>query len=132
MINEFEGDVVLVVFGVFLELFDYVECVVVVVVGMFEVVVELNWEWEEDGIVEWWCSVGVDGLAIWIGIHTGKVVVGNVGSEVRTKYAVIGDIVNIVFCVEYFNKEFNISFLIMVTMHEVLVEVHSVQDMGVH
>lgn len=132
MINEFEGDAVLAVFGAPLEMEDHAERAVEAAVGMLAAVAQLNVEWEKDGTADRWRSIGIDGLAIRIGIHTGKVVAGNVGSEARTKYAVIGDTVNIASRVEGLNKELRTSLLITSTTHQALVNAHGVTDMGLH
>lgn len=52
MINEIEGDVILVVFGVSLDVLDYGLRVVCIVLEMLDVVETLNMEWDEDGISE--------------------------------------------------------------------------------
>ena len=40
-------------------------------------------------------SLGLPTLEMGVGLHTGEVVVGNIGSESRTKYGIVGSAVNL-------------------------------------
>jgi class 3 adenylate cyclase len=111
MINEFEGDGILAVFGAPLELKDHADRAVEAALKMLDAVDELNVEWENDGTAKKWQSVGLDKLRIRVGIHSGPVVAGNVGSAARIKYAVIGDTVNTAARVEALNKELKTTIL---------------------
>ncbi len=112
LINEFEGDAVLAVFGAPLDLDDQAERGVRAALGILDEVERLNAEWRADGTLDRWHCVGLDRLSVRVGVHTGPAVAGNIGSRSRIKYAVIGDTVNTASRVEGLNKALGTSILL--------------------
>jgi len=59
-----------------------------------------------------WRTAGYPELEIGIGINTGQMVVGNMGSDVRVDYTVLGDSVNLGSRLEGTNKEYDTRIII--------------------
>jgi adenylate cyclase len=86
IINKFIGDAILAVFGVPIAVENHAKKAVKAAIMMREANRELNIELRKEGLME---------IKSAIGIHTGKVLAGNIGSKNRMEYTVIGDTVNI-------------------------------------
>lgn len=71
MINEFEGDGILAVFGAPLDMADHADRAVDAALAMLDAVDALNVAWEKDGTAEKWQRVGLDQLRVRIGIIRG-------------------------------------------------------------
>lgn len=85
MIDEFIGDAILAVFGAPEEHDDDPLRAVACALAMQNALLELNNELMDEGYPS---------LEMGIGINTGSVIVGNIGSEIRTKYGIVGATVN--------------------------------------
>jgi adenylate cyclase len=90
-IDEFMGDGILVLFGAPTSGPDDPERAIACALEMQLVMAAVNQQMEE------W---GFSALEMGIGIHTGEVVVGNIGSEKRAKYGVVGANVNLTYRIE--------------------------------
>jgi adenylate cyclase len=86
VIDEFIGDAILTVFGIPEEKADDPDRAVACALSMQQTLADLNRNLKADGLPL---------LEMGIGINTGPVVVGNLGSEARTKYGIVGAVVNI-------------------------------------
>jgi adenylate cyclase len=117
-IIEFLGDAILCVFNAPSDQPDHAEQAVRCALGMRERLVQLNVEWEKRGLSSLWKERGVPDLTARIGIHTGQVVAGNLGSPRHMKYAVIGDSVNVAARCEALNKELGTEILITDAVYE--------------
>lgn len=84
-INEFIGDAILAVFGAPIAAEDNAERAVACALAMQLAMDEVNTTLRAQGL---------PALEMGIGVHTGEVVVGNIGSQKRAKYGVVGSHVN--------------------------------------
>ncbi|MGB0563637.1 MAG: CHASE2 domain-containing protein, partial [Spirulinaceae cyanobacterium] len=90
-IDEFMGDGILVLFGAPTARPDDARRAVACSVAMQQAMTAVNQEMQ---------ARNLPALEMGIGINTGEVVVGNIGSEKRTKYGVVGSQVNLTYRVE--------------------------------
>ena len=111
VILEYIGDAILVVFGAPNRLEDHQEHSVRCAVAMRERLDQLNQEWLNEGTARYWKNRGIDNMNCRIGLHTGSVVAGNLGSDRHMKYGIVGDAVNIAARLEQKNKELGTTIL---------------------
>ena len=85
-IIEFLGDGILVIFGAPIENDNHALNALIAAIKMQASMIEIN---------KWNSEHGYPDLSMGIGINTGEMIVGNIGSEKHTRYGVIGKHVNI-------------------------------------
>lgn len=103
VINKFIGDAVMAIFGEPIQDIDHAKNAVLCANEMLKKVDELRDKWLFEGKPK---------IEIGIGINTGEAFVGNIGSEKRLEYTVIGDMVNLASRIESYNKVYKTNFLI--------------------
>ncbi|HRE91624.1 MAG TPA: adenylate/guanylate cyclase domain-containing protein [Myxococcota bacterium] len=111
-IIEFLGDAILAVFNAPNDVGGHADTGVRCALAMRERLDALNREWESQPIAEIWRKAGKEKLKARVGIHTGRVVAGNLGSRTRMKYGLIGDVVNVAARIEALNKKLVTTLLI--------------------
>jgi len=121
-IIEFIGDAIFAVFGAPQYIADHAEQAVRCAIEMRTRLSHLSQELQESGITRYWKSDEIIDLRARIGIHTGHVVAGNLGSTTRMKYAVIGDTVNVAARLEQLNKELGTDILLSRDVYTLLPE----------
>ena len=103
VINKFIGDAVMAIFGEPIQDINHPQNAVKCACEMLKKVEELR---------EKWLFEGKPKIEIGIGINTGEAFVGNIGSEKRLEYTVIGDMVNLASRIESYNKVYKTNMLI--------------------
>lgn len=109
IINKFIGDAVMAVFGEPIQDDNHPLNAVKCGYEMLQKLQELDKKWQEENKPV---------IQIGIGINTGEVFVGNIGSEKRMEYTVIGDTVNLASRLEGYNKTYNTRILISSSTYE--------------
>jgi adenylate cyclase len=94
-VDEIIGDAILVIFGAPVACDDHAEKAVACGLAMQLAMTEVNQRLVAKGTAE---------LEMGIGVHTGRVIVGNIGSLRRTKYAAVGANVNLAGRIESFTN----------------------------
>ena len=102
-LDKFVGDMVMGLFGAPLDDEDHADHAVQAALAMSRALDELNAQWRQAGRPE---------LDIGIGISTGEMVAGNIGSTAIMSYTVIGDTVNLGARLESLNKDYGTRIII--------------------
>ncbi len=102
-LDKFIGDAIVAFWGAPVKIHDHSYKAVLSAIEMGEALDHLNKENMEKGLPE---------LHIGIGIHTGEVILGNIGSEKKLDYTVIGDSVNLASRLEGLTKTYNCQIII--------------------
>ena len=125
IINKFIGDAVMAIFGEPIQDKKHAQNAVKCAFAMLEKVKELQKKWANEGKPK---------IEIGVGINTGEVFVGNIGSINRMEYTVIGDTVNLASRLESYNKTYKTKLLISPTTYEEvkgIVEVIKISDVQI-
>jgi len=111
LVLQYVGDEIEAVFGAPVSCDDHPERAVEAALEMRRRLVQLNQSFEEQGFAP---------LQHGIGIHTGAVLAGNIGSKDRISYALVGDTVNQASRIEGLTKEFSTDIILSQTTHNLL------------
>ncbi|MDE3156106.1 MAG: adenylate/guanylate cyclase domain-containing protein [Acidobacteriota bacterium] len=102
-VDKFVGDMVMALFGAPLDDPDHAAHAVEAALDMLDELARLNARWAADGRPP---------IDIGIGISTGPMIAGNIGSEQIMSYTVIGDAVNLGARLESLNKEYGTHVIV--------------------
>ncbi len=103
MIDKFIGDAIMAVFGTPQEEGNRSQQAIDAARQMLQRLPELNQRFAQEGLPQ---------IQIGIGVHSGEAIAGNVGSESRMDYTVIGDTVNVAARIEGMTKELGYPLLV--------------------
>jgi adenylate cyclase len=120
-LDKFVGDMIMGLFNAPVLDPDHADHAVQMALSMLRELERLN---------EHWRSQGRPGFDIGIGINTGEMIVGNVGSERTLSYTVIGDHVNLGSRLESLNKEYRSHIIISEATRTRLRGKHWIRPLG--
>lgn len=122
-VDKYMGDAIMAIFGAPLPQEDHALRASLTALEMIE---KLDQHREE------WCKkYGIDELKIGVGVHTGLMAVGNMGSARRFNYTVIGDSVNLTSRIEGLNKDYGTQIIISDALYQKVKDHVTVRELGV-
>ena len=120
-LDKFVGDMVMGLFGAPLDDPDHADHAVQTALAMSRALDQLNAHW---------AAAGRPVLDIGIGVSTGDMVAGNIGSSAIMSYTVIGDAVNLGARLESLNKEYGTRVIISEGTKDALKERYNMRPLG--
>jgi len=119
-IDKFEGDAIMAFFGAPLDYPDHSQSACLTALEMQTRLQELNQQWRKQGLPQ---------LTVRIGLNTGYALVGNMGSEKRMDYTVIGDEVNLASRLEGANKIYGTKIMLSESTYQKAKEVIEAREL---
>lgn len=120
-VDKFIGDAVMGIFGAPVPLQHHADAASHTALEMLERLDKLNSQWAD---------LNRPAMSMRIGVNSGPMVVGNMGSHNRFDYTVMGDNVNLGARLEPLNKFFNTSIIISEYTHRCLIDDFLVRELG--
>jgi adenylate cyclase len=120
-VDKFVGDMVMALFGAPLDDRDHAEHAVAAAVDMVRELGELNRSWAAAGKAQ---------LDIGVGVNSGEMIAGNIGSASIMSYTVIGDNVNLGSRLESLNKEYRTRIIISEATRGRLTGTYEIRPLG--
>lgn len=120
-LDKFIGDAVMVFWGAPIPQEDHPQKAVLCAIEMIEELKKLQEKWHTEG------NKIID---IGIGINTGDMIVGNMGSKVKMEYTVIGDNVNLGSRIEGLNKDFKTHIIISDSTYQAVKNTIETRSLG--
>ena len=117
VINKFIGDAVMAIFGEPIQDINHAQNAVKCAYEMLKKVEYLR---------EKWLFEGKPKIEIGVGINTGEVFIGNIGTENRMEYTVIGDTVNLASRIESYNKVYKTNLLVSESTYSYIADIADV------
>jgi len=102
-LDKYEGDLIMAVFGIPVDYGDHATRACRAALANQRELIRLQKDWGARGLPK---------LGMRIGLNTGEMIVGNIGSQTRLDYTVIGDSVNLASRLEGANKAFGTKIMI--------------------
>ena len=120
-VDKFVGDMVMALFGAPVDDVDHAEHAVVAATEMVRELGMLNQRWASEGRAR---------LDIGIGVNSGEMIAGNIGSASIMSYTVIGDNVNLGSRLESLNKDYGTRIIISDATRTQLRGAHQLRPLG--
>jgi adenylate cyclase len=120
-VDKFVGDMVMALFGAPVDDVTHADNAVSTAVEMVRELGELNRRWAAEGRVQ---------LDIGIGVNSGDMIAGNIGSSAIMSYTVIGDNVNLGARLESLNKEYRTRIIISEATRSRLSKAYETRPLG--
>jgi adenylate cyclase len=121
-LDKYMGDAIMAIFGAPLPQNDHAEKACHTALDMAEALKDLQKSWEIDGLPE---------ISIGIGINTGPMSVGNMGSNMLFDYTVVGDQVNLGSRIEKLNREYDTNIIISEFTHQHIKDIFVCRELDI-
>ncbi len=119
-VDKYEGDAIVAFFGAPISYADHARRACFASLDMQQQLAEMRRQWEKEGKPL---------LRMRIGLNTGPMVIGNMGSRLRMNYTMMGDAVNLAARLEGANKEYGTSIMISDATYAVAKESIEVREL---